>query len=64
MDANTKKGMDPNRLAEMIAEAVSCRRGNLIVAPLYMKLTVVLQYLFPSVITSIMERKARKERCS
>ena len=62
MDSNTKKGMEPGELAEMIRRAVAERRGNLVVAPFYMKAVVVLQYLFPSIIDMAMRKKAQKAR--
>lgn len=62
MDSTTSKGMDPKVLAKEICRSIERREGILIVAPLYMKLVIVLQYIFPSIVAKIMIRKARKAR--
>ena len=64
MDGTTLKGMDPEVLAKMISRSVLRRDGILIVAPLYMRGVIVLQYLFPRLIAVFMNRKARKARSS
>ena len=64
MDASTEKGMSPEKLALQIQKAVVRGEGNLVVAPLYMKVVVILQYLFPRLVSSIMVRRARKYHSS
>ena len=60
MDATTEKGMDPKDLAVRIQQAVIRKEGNVVVAPLYMRLVVILQYVIPSVIDYVMKYKAQK----
>lgn len=60
MDSTTKKGMDPRDLAVRIKKAVTRKEGNVVVAPLYMRLVVILQYVMPNVIDYVMKCKARK----
>ena len=62
MDTTTSKGMDPRVLAKKICDSVVRREGILIVAPLYMKLVIVLQYVFPSLVARMMIKKAQKAR--
>lgn len=62
MDATTQKGMDPADLAKQIRKAVIERKGNLIVAPLYMKMVNVLQYIAPGAVSWYMSRKAKNTR--
>lgn len=61
MDKTTNKGMDPDDVALMIYNSVRLKRGNLVIAPLYMKATVILQTICPSIISFIMSRKAIKK---
>ena len=62
MDSTTSEGMDPRVLAKKICRSIKRREGILIVAPLYMKLVIVLQYIFPSIVAKMMIRKAQKAR--
>ena len=62
MDSTTKKGMEPSELAVLIRRAVVERKGDLIVAPFYMKAVVVLQHIFPTIIQKAMSVKAEKAR--
>ena len=60
MDKTTQKGMEPSDLAKQIRSAVIENKGNLVVAPLYMKVVNVLQSIFPGGIQWYMARKANK----
>ena len=62
MDSTTSKGMDPRVLAKEICRSIERREGILIVAPLYMKLAIVLQYIFPSIVAKMMIWKAQNAR--
>ena len=61
MDSTTSKGMEASDLAKAIAKAVDERKGQLIVAPFYMKVVLFLQTVCPSVVSWIMQNKAKKE---
>ena len=63
MDATTEKGMDPKDLAVRIQRAVIRKEGNVVVAPLYMRLVVILQYVMPNVIDYVMKYKAQESAC-
>ena len=52
--------MDPKDLAVRIQQAEIRKEGNVVVAPLYMRLVVILQYVMPSVIDYVMKYKAQK----
>ena len=60
MDKTTQKGMEPSDLAKQIRSAVVENKGNLVVAPLYMKVVNVLQSVIPGGIQWYMTRKASK----
>lgn len=62
MDHTTNKGMNPDDVASLIYQGVLSQKDTLVIAPLYMRATVVLQTLCPNVIASIMARKAKKEQ--
>lgn len=62
MDSTTSKGMDPKVLAKEICRSIERREGILIVAPLYMKLVIILQYIFPPIVAKMMIRKAQNAR--
>ena len=52
--------MEPSDLAKQIRSAVVENKGNLVVAPLYMKVVNVLQSVIPGGIQWYMTRKASK----
>ena len=60
MDATSEKGWDPKDFEVGIHQAVISMEGNVVVAPLYMRLVVILQYVMPSVIDYVMKYKAQK----
>lgn len=62
MDKNTDKGMNPSALAMMICNAVAAGRSTLVAAPLYMKLAVFAQTIFPSIYGVFMTNKAKKAK--
>ena len=62
MDKTTSKGMEPSTLALKISQAVSNGDEDLVISPLYMKITILLQNLFPTLISFIMKKKAIKAK--
>ena len=62
MDTTTNKGMEPSDLALKISQAVLNGDENLVISPFYMKATILLQHLFPTLISSIMKKKAIKAK--
>lgn len=62
MDTTTNKGMEPSDLALKISQAVLNGDEDLVISPFYMKATILLQHLFPTLISSIMKKKAIKAK--
>lgn len=62
MDTTTAEGLHPEKVAEMILNAVECKQMELIPAKFIYRLVIVLRALFPRLVFWIMEKRARKQR--
>ena len=59
-DGNAKKGMPPEELATMVADAVEKKTPQLLASQLDGRVGIVLRALLPRVLFKIMEGKAKK----
>ena len=62
MDINTKSGYNVEYVSEQIISAIISNKFQLVLAPLYVKIAIIIKTLAPSLYVYLMNRRARKER--
>ena len=62
MDANQERGYSVEYVAQNIIECIRSGHNQLILAPLYVRLAVLLRAWLPSLYFYIMSRRAKGER--
>lgn len=62
LDSTTAKGLPPEKVAEMIIQAVQQNKSEFIPAPLLHKFVIYLRTIFPNIYFKVMDSRAKKQR--
>ena len=62
LDSTTKAGYSVEHVSEEIISSVADKRRELVLAPLYVRLAIMMRSLAPGLYRYVMARRAEKER--
>ena len=62
MDLTTKSGYNVEYVSEQIISVIISNKFQMVLAPLYVKIAIIIKTLAPSLYVYLMNRRARKER--
>ncbi|RWS10455.1 dehydrogenase/reductase SDR family protein 7-like protein, partial [Dinothrombium tinctorium] len=60
LDKNTASGMDPFTVANYIVDCIVAKEEEVVIAPSYVKLAIILRTLLPDIYFKIMSKRAEK----